>query len=96
MNTDFPTEITPRTAFIVEFEWVESVESTGDYEVSLKICDQIEKLKVPTGVYTTDRHQGPCWGHWRHIEGDNIKKVKEYAEKILRLLKRRGCRVELF
>jgi hypothetical protein len=92
MDTEFSTEVKPKTLYVVEFEWDDDREKDNGLEVS----EQIEKLKVPDGVDSTDRHAGACWGYWRRIEGENWQAVKEYSEKVLRLLKRRGCRVEMY
>jgi hypothetical protein len=92
MDTNFPTEIRPKTLYVVQFEWDDDREKDN----GLEVCDAIEKLKRPKSVFTTDQQAGPCWGYWRRVEGENWQEVKEYAEKVLRLLKRSGCSVEMY
>jgi hypothetical protein len=94
MDTNFPTEIRPKTLYVVEFEWMEP--KGDDMTVYESVRKQLDKMKIPEGVSTTDQHAGACWGSWMHVEGENWQHVKEYAEKVLRLLKRRGCRVEMY
>ena len=92
MDTNFSTEVKPKAIFVVEFEWDDDREKGNGREVSAAI----NKLKLPDGVWSTDHHEGACWGYWRHIEGAHWQHVKDYSEKVLRLLKRRGCRVEMY
>jgi len=92
MDTNFPTEIRPKCIYVVEFEWDDDREKGNGLEVS----EAIDKLKCPKSVSTTDQHAGACWGYWRRIEGENWQEVKDYSEKVLRLLKRSGCSVEMY
>jgi len=93
MKDDFPTTITPIVVYTVELEWDGPVGS--DHLVIQSIRKAIEKLKIPNDVCYTDR--GGCNGYsYFCAAGRNFSTVKDYSEKVLRILKRRKCRVEMY
>ena len=61
-------------------------------EISQKEVNKaIDKLKTPGDVWHTDQIGGACWNAYLQIQGTNFGEVKEFSEKVLRLMKRRGC-----
>ena len=72
--------------FEVYIEW-----DHDDPDVYLSVSKAIDKFKCPDGVGHTDRGCGPCWTGYIRIFGDHFGHVKEFSEKVLRLMKRRGC-----
>lgn len=86
MTIPFPDSIRPKTMFEVYLEW-----DHEDNDKGLAVYDAIDKLKCPEGVYHTDQGAGACWSYYLRIYGEHFGHVKDFSEKVLRLMKRRGC-----
>lgn len=86
MTIPYPESIRPKTMFEVYIEW-----DHEDTDKGLAVHDAIDKLKCPEGVYYTDQGAGACWTAYLRIYGEHFGNVKEFSEKVLRLMKRRGC-----
>ena len=86
MTIPYPDQIRPKVVYEVYIEW-----DHADNDKSLAAYAAIGKLKVPNGVYHTDQGCGACWTYYMRIYGDTFGQVKEFSEKVLRLLKNRKC-----
>lgn len=62
-----------------------------DNEKGLAVGKAIDKLKRPGDVWHTDQLGGACWTAYIQIQGSHYGQVKEFSEKVLRLMKRYGC-----
>lgn len=87
MTIPFPESVRPAALFEVAFEW-----DHKDNEKSIAAWEAIRNLKCPDDVYFTDCQMGgACWGSYLTIKGSHFGHVKDFTEKVLRLLKRKGC-----
>lgn len=86
MTLPYPDQIRPCVVYEVYIEW-----DHEDPDKSLAVHEAISKLKVPSGVCHTNQGCGACWNAYIRIFGDTFGQVKDFSEKVLRLMKRRGC-----
>jgi hypothetical protein len=87
MSIEYPASVTPEKIYQVYIEW-----DLDDTDKFLEVTDAINKFKHNHSfVRHTDQGCGPCWNAYIRIFGSKEKHVKQFAEKVLRLLKRRGC-----
>jgi hypothetical protein len=86
MPIPFPDSIRPKTVYQVYIEW-----DHEDCDVALKVNKAIDKLKRPEGLWHTDQLGGACWNAYIQINGPHFQHVKDFSEKVLRLMKRSGC-----
>lgn len=86
MSIPFPESVRPKAMFEVYIEW-----DHEDSDKHLDVVEAINKFKHPDDVYYTDQGCGPCWSAYIRIAGSHFEHVKHFSEKVLRLMKRRGC-----
>lgn len=84
---EIPETFTPQRTYGVYLEW-----DHDDTDISLAISDRILGFKSD-GLIVTDQIAGPCWSYQLSVTGKTEKRVRDFVDKVFRLLKRRGAQL---
>jgi CO dehydrogenase/acetyl-CoA synthase alpha subunit len=83
MKLPIPETFKPQPLFVVYLEW-----DHADDDIGTTIYERIAKFKSD-GMLISDQMAGACWSYNLTIMGKTERATRLFAEKVLRLLRRR-------